>query len=465
MSSIGICHYKIGDTDGVSLEMDKWRQVLEGMGHAVHLCGGDLGTAEGFLIEELYHHRRDIARINRNAFFQLTDYKSEADLEREIFELAERIEDGLRAFIDEYSIDLLIPNNIWSIGMNLPAAAAFARVVREQGIPAIALHHDFYWETFRGMAPTCGVVRRIAEESLPPKDPAVTHVVINSLVQAELGKRNGVESTIVPNVFDFTGDRWGIDDYNRDFRRAIGVNENDVILLQATRIVERKGIELAVDLAVELNEPHHIATLRKSGLYDGRRFGANSRIVLLLAGYSEDDNGGYLARLKRKIKQAGIEARFIADKIRSQRGENDDGRRLYSLWDCYVFADLVTYPSLFEGFGNQFLEAIRAKLPVVLFTYPVYRADIKKKGFNVISLGSNVAGKDDLDLVLAGEGTVRKAAKEAVEILTNPLSRREMVERNFALGLEFYSLEHLGKRLDAIVKQALHSHCAGQAKS
>ncbi|MCD5416153.1 glycosyltransferase family 4 protein, partial [Candidatus Bipolaricaulota bacterium] len=290
-------------------------------------------------------------------------------------------------------------------------------------------------------------------EYLPPKDPAVTHVVINSLVQAELSQRSGVESTIVPNVFDFTGNPWGIDEYNRGFRRAIGVNENDIVLLQATRIVERKGIELAVDLAVELNEPHHIATLRKSGLYDGRRFDANSRIVLVLAGSSEDDNTDYLGRLKRKIEQAWIETRFIADKIRSQR-EEDDGRRLYSLWDCYVFADLVTYPSLFEGFGNQFLEAIRAKLPVALFEYPVYRADIKKKGFNVISLGSNVAGRDDLGLVSAGEETVRKAAKEAVEVLTDPLSRREMVERNFALGLESYSLEHLGKRLDEIVEQA-----------
>jgi hypothetical protein len=48
MTTIGICHYKIGDTDGVSLEMDKWRVVLEGLGHTVHLCGGDLGKAEAW---------------------------------------------------------------------------------------------------------------------------------------------------------------------------------------------------------------------------------------------------------------------------------------------------------------------------------------------------------------------------------------------------------------------------------
>jgi hypothetical protein len=201
MTTIGLCHYQVGGTDGVSLEMDKWRQVLEGMGHTVYLCGGDLGMAEGFLIEELYHHREDVERITRNAFYRLSDYESEADLEKEILELADRIERGLRAFIDEFSLDLLIPNNIWSIGANLPAAIAFARVVRELRIPAIAHHHDFYWETFRGMTPTCAVVRRIAREYLAPKDPLVTHVVINSLVQAELRKRNGVESSVVPNVF------------------------------------------------------------------------------------------------------------------------------------------------------------------------------------------------------------------------------------------------------------------------
>jgi len=90
MSSIGICHYKIGDTDGVSLEMEKWKVALEGLGHTVHLCGGDLGKAEGFLIEELYHHRENIERIHRNAFDRLTDYESEAALERDIFEVADR---------------------------------------------------------------------------------------------------------------------------------------------------------------------------------------------------------------------------------------------------------------------------------------------------------------------------------------------------------------------------------------
>ncbi|MEA1870726.1 MAG: glycosyltransferase family 4 protein, partial [Candidatus Bipolaricaulota bacterium] len=447
MTTIGLCHCQVGGTDGVSLEMDKWKIALERLGHTVHLCGGDLGTTEGFLIEELYHHRENIERIHRNAFDRLTDYESEAALERDIFEMADRIEQDLYSFIDEFSLDLLIPNNIWSIGVNLPAAIAFARVVRKRKIPAVAHHHDFHWETFRGMTPTCAVVRRITREYLPPKDPLVTHVVINSLVRAELRQRGESESTIIPNVFDFAGEPWCIDEYNRDFREAIGVNDNDIIVLQATRIVERKGIELAIDFVEEINKPSNIAKLQEDRLYDGRSFTKDNRVVLVLAGYSEDKTENYLSRLKRKIERAGIEARFIAEKVRSRR-EESDGERLYSLWDCYALADLVTYPSLFEGWGNQFLEAIRAKLPVAIFEYPVYRADIREKGFDVISLGNEIEGTDESGLVYLSKAMVRSATEKAVEVLTDSSARQTMVDRNFDLGREYYSLESLEERLD-----------------
>lgn len=304
------------------------------------------------------------------------------------------------------------------------------------------------------MDPTCEAAARIAQEYLPPKDPLITHVVINSFAQRELLKRKGIAATVIPNVFDFAGDPWGADDYNHDFRETIGVNENDVIVLQATRIVERKGIELAIDLVRELNKPDHIEKLQKIGLCDGRKFSEESRIVLVLAGYSEDRTNKYLNRLKEKIGRTGIEARYIADSVRSRRGEID-GRRIYSLWDCYVSADLVIYPSLFEGWGNQFLEAIRANLPIVLFEYPVYRADIKNKGFDVISLGNEVIGIDDLGLTTISEANIKRAAQRSVEVLTDSSAREEMVDRNFDLGREFYGLESLEWYLEEVIGRAL----------
>jgi len=356
------------------------------MGHEVHLCAGALENKEGFLIDELYHHRENIERITHNAFCEFADYESEADFEAEIVALSDRIARGLRSFIGKFSVDLLVVDNILSIGANLPAAIAFTRVVRECGIPAVAHHHDFYWETFREMTPTCEVARMLAGDYLPPKHPLITHVVINSLAQEELRQRDGIGSSVVPNVFDFAGGCWVVDSYNRGFRRAIGVNENDVVVLQATRVVERKGIELAIDFVKELGEPSNCAKLQKVGLYDGRKFDRESRIVLVLAGYVEDGSEDYFLRLRRKIERERIETRFISDRVRSRRGEID-GLRTYSLWDCYTFADLVTYPSLFEGWGNQFLEAICGRLPIAVFEYPVYREDIKGQGFEVISFG------------------------------------------------------------------------------
>lgn len=42
MKTIGILHNQVGGTDGVSLKIDKWKLLLEEMGHTVHLCAGDL---------------------------------------------------------------------------------------------------------------------------------------------------------------------------------------------------------------------------------------------------------------------------------------------------------------------------------------------------------------------------------------------------------------------------------------
>jgi glycosyltransferase involved in cell wall biosynthesis len=202
-----------------------------------------------------------------------------------------------------------------------------------------------------------------------------------------------------------------------------------------------------------LNKSSYLERLRKTELYDGRRFTKDDRIVLVLAGYSEDPTEDYLNRIKRKAERAGIEVRIITDSVRAQRGEID-GRRIYSLWDCYAFADLVTYPSLYEGWGNQFLEAIRARLPIVLFEYPVYRADIKEKGFDVISLGGEVKGRDDSGLISVDEETIRHAAESVLRVLTDRSSRKTMVERNSDLAREFYSLEYLEKRLNELVERA-----------
>jgi len=439
MSTIGIFHYKVGGTDGVSLEINKWKRVLEEMGHTVHLCAGDLGAVEGTLIEGLYHHRLGIERLDRNTFRELSDFDSESEYRAEVYRIAGAIEREVRGFVERERVDFLIPQNVWSVAMSLPAAIALARVMRELQLDTLAQHHDFYWERTGGVSLTCGTAIEIADKYLPPRDPLIRHAVINSLAQRELSERKGIEASVVPNVFDFDGPDWQPDDYNRDFRARIGLRENDVMVLQATRIVRRKGIELAADFVKALGSPERRARLKRYGLYDGRPFDDDSRIVLVLAGYSEDSSGRYLDLLRQKIERVGVEALFISDLVGGRR-QTRGGQKIYSLWDTYAFADFVTYPSLWEGWGNQFLEALRARLPLVLFEYPVYRADIRDKGFRVVSLGSEIQGRDDLGLVDGGGGGGGAAADQVVALLTDARLRRETVEHNFQLGRQHYSM-------------------------
>jgi hypothetical protein len=60
-----------------------------------------------------------------------------------------------------------------------------------------------------------------------------------------------------------------------------------------------------------------------------------------------------------------------------------DGQKVYSAWDAYQQADLITYPSTYEGFGNAFLEAVYYQRPLLCNRYAIYRTDIEPCGFRV----------------------------------------------------------------------------------
>jgi glycosyltransferase involved in cell wall biosynthesis len=451
--NIGIFHYIANFTDGVSLEMNKWRQVFEEMGHTTHLCAGKYGSDPETVIEEMYHHTPEARLLNQNAFKAFQEYRDEGEFRFEMYRLSQVIEDKLTTFIKEKSIDFLVPQNVWSVAANPPVAIALTNVMRKFQLNALAHNHDFYFERRDGYSLTCSTAADIADRFLPPRDPLANHVVINSLARDKLFERKGIRSSVVPNVFDFEAPHWSIDDYNQNFRKQIGIDENDILILQATRIVTRKGIELAIDFVNALNSPERRALLMTRGLFDGRKFTENNRIVFVLAGYALDDvTGRYKNLLANKANEMNVDTLFIEDSVCANR-EIRNGNKIYSLWDTYVFADLVTYPSQWEGWGNQLLEAVRAKLPVVLFEYPVYISDIKDKGLQVISLGNRVTGRDKNGLVTIENKVIESAADQAVEILTNSVHRKETVDRNFQIGKKHFSMDALYIYLEQLMQR------------
>jgi len=446
--NIALCHYRVGETDGVSLEMDKWKKVLENMGHKVYFIAGSTGTSDGYIIPEMNYRFEEDLKIERNAYLKLEDYQDEDELIRAVRKQTLKIEEALKKILIENKIDLIIPNNILSIGRSIPTAMAFTNVIKELGIRCIGHHHDFYWERKNFSHPTCNFVRKVLEEYYPPKDDLISHVVINSIVQKELKTRRGLDSIIIPNIFDFNEKLWEVDDYNKGFREKLGIKDNDILMLQATRVTNRKAIELAIDVVEEMQRKENRKILEEAKLYNGKSFKEDSRIVLVLAGMIETADD-YVERLKTRAEKSNVELLFINNLVEHSRCVKNNNK-IYSLWDTYVFADIVTYPSIQEGWGNQFLEGLFAKKPMLVFEYDVYKEDIKRKGFKVISLGDKY-GLDECGLAKVEKKIIRHAAGECIRLLIDKDCREKMVEENFQLGREFFSHESLEEKLKIVV--------------
>jgi len=459
MATLAFFQNRLGRTDGVSLEVDKWRAVLrDRLGHRVLYCSGNADVPGNHVIPELYAQHPVTWKILRNGTVKFRDYPDEAALEQEIYAHADVIEQRLLEVITRERIALLLPNNLCSGGYQPAAAIAFHRVLRRTGLPAIVHSHDFYFEDSGEVRATGQTVASIYERYFPPKLPRVQHVVINRLAQAELQQRKGLVATVVPNVFDFTQPAWQADAFNGDFRARAGIGPDDLVALQATRILDRKGIELAIDLVAALGTPARRRALAGTPTAAGGRFGPGSRLVLLCAGIVEQIgiSGGYWAALRRHATAQGVDLRHVGDHVAHSRGQAADGSKVYSLWDAYVQADFVTYPSLWEGWGNQFIEAVFARLPVVVFEYPVWRSDLAPAGFAVISLGAeSQAGPDGLHRVPAPR--LAAAADEVVAVLGDPARRGAMTEGNFAVARERFSLERLAEIITPLVTRALAS--------
>ena len=445
--NIVMIHYKCGSTDGVSLEMDKWKLVLEKIGHNVKYLAGEI---KGEMIYPPLFHTSKIAKNFYAYSFQSKPvFKNEVEYKDKLYIEVEKCETIIRNYIKKNKIDLIIAQNVFSVAMNIAVAIALENVVKELDIKLLSQHHDFFWERKAGVNYGCDFAKEIADNYLPPTNKRYKHVVINKQGHDTLLKRKGLESTIIPNVFDFEAPQWEIDDYNKDFKKALGINENDIILLQATRIVDRKAIELAIDTVSKMNEIK--SNYYNMKLYNGKIFKENSNLTILLAGNScDDDSGTYLSRLISKAKHLNVKIKVISDRVDHSR-KVINKKKIYSLWDTYVYSDLITYPSYWEGWGNQFLEGLFAKKPMIVFEYPVFLTDIKDKGFDYISLGNSYNVDKLTELFYVEDAILHNAASKAFEYLFNIEKRKNSVNKNFIIGKKYFSLESLEILLEKII--------------
>ncbi|RAO99478.1 hypothetical protein PW5551_03030 [Petrotoga sp. 9PW.55.5.1] len=433
---IGLIHFRVGETDGVSLEMVKWKEVLKNMDFKVYLIAGDMGTSPGFKIPYIAYTDKRSNLLKQRSFIGLDDWdekKFETEMNKYI--------GGIYNQLDEMmNLDVLIINNMFSLAHNPAASVALYKFCQDKGIKMIGHHHDFYWERDFYNNPTNNFIKKILDEYFPPKD--ITHIVINSLAQEELKRKKGVDSYIIPNVFDFNQKQWELDDYNQKIYDKLDISPNDLIFLQATRIVRRKAIELAIDTISEVKKDLNKFTGQET--YNGKKITKDTNIFLLLPGLSEESD--YVEELKEYATQKDVELKLafsISDDIRHEEEE------IFSLWDFYAIADFITYPSILEGFGNQFLEAIFSKTPVLLFEYPVYKKDIAPLGFEVVTLGSKA--EYERGKYRVNQNEIIKAKDKIFDILFNKEKASYVVQKNFELGKKYFSYETLEKKLKQIL--------------
>jgi mannosylglucosylglycerate synthase len=425
-----IMHYRVGKTDGVSLEIGAWKEILMKGGWQVFLAAGKNSVGADVVIEHFENQLdEEVARLDNEAFGGLKSM-TETELEAGLKTMIDFMMGEFSAAIDQIQPDRIIVSNVLAVGENLAAAVALSRVLAAKKIPTVLVHHDFYWENVRYRKPSCWVVKAFVDEALPPAASYLKHVCINTIARGKLERRKGIRADILYDTLDFDRVNGDHDGACRNLLKTYGITSDNIVVLQATRIVRRKNIELAMDVAGEM----------------GRR--SRRKVVLVMAGYAEKRDEAYQKQLREYAKGVGITVVELDGLVSHFNG---DGQGKCDLLGMYPYADVVTYPSEYEGFGNQFLEAVYARKPVIVWEYPVFKSDIKPLGFKVISLGDKlIRGRND-GLVKAEPEAIQKAAAEALAIINDEKMRREMTEKNFDLGRANFSYAKAGSKWEELL--------------
>jgi glycosyltransferase involved in cell wall biosynthesis len=180
---------------------------------------------------------------------------------------------------------------------------------------------------------------------VPPHRPNSLHVTINDHSRVQLENR-GFEAITLRNAFDLDPTRG-----DREATRAeFGFAPTDMVLLQPTRAIPRKNIPAAIEFAAELARREPEWSIR-----------------LWITGPAEDGYDDVFARL------------VAASEVPVTVG------RAASAPDAYAAADLILFPSTWEGFGNPVIESIAHRRPIAVADYPVLD-ELRAFGVHLLSI-------------------------------------------------------------------------------
>jgi glycosyltransferase involved in cell wall biosynthesis len=204
-----VLSFRLGGTDGVSIEAAKWAGALRALGFSVRTVAGE-GEADVIV----------------------------SGLAREATAPPERgaVEDALEG------IDVVLVENLLSLPMNRPAAGVVARALA--GRPAVLRHHDLPWQR-----------PHYAHLPPPPDDRRWAHVTINDLSRRELQERAGIVAFVRHNRFPLEG--WDA--------APVELAVDGPLVLHPVRAIARKGIATAIRLAEALGATYWLTGAAEDG--------------------------------------------------------------------------------------------------------------------------------------------------------------------------------------------------------
>lgn len=415
IKNIGFVSTRFCGTDGVSLESSKWADVLERNGLRCFWFAGklDRDLSSRFLVPEAFFQHERNAWINDRVAGRK---KRDPSVTEAIHQLRSCLKSRLHKYINHFDIDLLIIENALSIPMHIPLGLAITETIAETQIPSIAHHHDFCWERTRY---SVNAVNDYLCMAFPPNLPNIRHVVINSEAREQLALRTGISANIIPNVIDFDHPPAVNPGSQKAFRDHIGLKANHRIILQPTRVIQRKGIEFAIELIKQLGDPDN---------------------VLVVSHEAGDEGFEYADWLKHYARDNHVDLRMVGIEIGDPWSQYTGSTPAYSLQDIYSFADFITYPSLYEGFGNAFLEAIYYKKPILINRYATFVRDIEPLGFKLAVMDGYLSGS---------------TVDQVRNLLNHPEKRERMIEHNYRVAARHYSYHVLCRQMNAVMADLL----------
>ena len=241
--------YRLGGTDGVSVEAAKWMRALESLGFAPRRVAGEVIGPR--------HAGRPADLVV--PWLALTPPPDTAPPDPAA--LARVLDAG----------ELTIVENVCSLPLNLPAARAVADAVSRTRSRVVLHHHDLPWQRPQTAAVT----------DLPPTPRDALHVTINARSRDELAAR-GIVAVEITNMFDVDA----VPGRRGATRQELGFAPDEVVVLQPARAIPRKNVPAALEFAEALD-----------------RLVRPRRVVFWLTGPAEDD---YQAVLDRLLAGAGV---------------------------------------------------------------------------------------------------------------------------------------------------------------